>query len=143
MNATRPRWFSPRPAPFRRVTPLWLEALETRTLMSASSVGQIPLSFEPNLGQADSQVQFLARGPGYGLFLTNQEAILALTQPTTPTTDSTQLLDAAAKPAAPSVSVESLVHVQFVGAQSNAQLVGLDQLDSKSNYIIGADPAGW
>jgi len=31
--------------------------------------GQLPLSFEANQGQTDDQVQFLAHGPGYTLFL--------------------------------------------------------------------------
>ena len=32
--------------------------------------GNIPLSFEANQGQADPEVRFLSRGPGYILFLT-------------------------------------------------------------------------
>ena len=38
--------------------------------------GKVPLSFEKNLGQVDSRVKFLSRGPGYGVFLTDREAIL-------------------------------------------------------------------
>src|SRR5260370_35431221 len=37
-----------------------------------------PLCFEANQGQTDRQVQYLARGPGYTLFLTATEAVLAL-----------------------------------------------------------------
>jgi len=37
--------------------------------------GQLPLSFEANRGQTDAQVKFLARGPGYTLFLTADEAV--------------------------------------------------------------------
>jgi hypothetical protein len=36
------------------------------------------LVFEPNLGQTDAEVQFLARGPGYQLFLTATEAVMVL-----------------------------------------------------------------
>jgi len=32
--------------------------------------GELPLSFEVNQGQTDSQVKFMCRGPGYTLFLT-------------------------------------------------------------------------
>src|SRR5438552_14809394 len=39
--------------------------------------GKLPLSFETNQGQTDSQVQFLARGGGYTLFLTSTEAVLS------------------------------------------------------------------
>jgi hypothetical protein len=42
------------------------------------SYGRLPLSFEINKGQADSQVKFLSRGSGYSLFLTGNEAVLAL-----------------------------------------------------------------
>ncbi|MGH8009484.1 MAG: hypothetical protein ACREQ3_21035, partial [Candidatus Binatia bacterium] len=40
--------------------------------------GQLPLGFEANHGQVDRQVQYLARGQGYSLFLTPGEAVLAL-----------------------------------------------------------------
>jgi hypothetical protein len=40
----------------------------------AQAYGQIPLSFEVNQGQTDSQVQYLAHGQGYGLFLTANPA---------------------------------------------------------------------
>ena len=36
----------------------------------AEEYGKLPLQFEPNLGQTDSQVKFMARGQGYALFLT-------------------------------------------------------------------------
>src|SRR6266849_6327180 len=42
------------------------------------SYGKLPLSFEANQGQTNSQVQFLARGGGYTLFLTSREAVLSL-----------------------------------------------------------------
>src|SRR5215213_557072 len=40
--------------------------------------GQLPLSFEANVGQTDPQVDFISRGSGYTLFLTPGEAVLAL-----------------------------------------------------------------
>ena len=40
--------------------------------------GSLPLSFEPNEGQADHQVKFLSRGKGYSLLLTETEAVLQL-----------------------------------------------------------------
>jgi hypothetical protein len=35
-----------------------------------------PLRFEPNLGQADPQVRYIARGSGYMLMLAGQEAVM-------------------------------------------------------------------
>ncbi|MBI3989214.1 MAG: hypothetical protein HY347_06315 [candidate division NC10 bacterium] len=43
--------------------------------------GKLPLHFEANQGQTDTQVNFLSRGSGYTLFLTPIEAVLALKQP--------------------------------------------------------------
>jgi hypothetical protein len=40
--------------------------------------GRSPLSFEANQGQAEARVKFLSRGRGYTLFLTADEAVLAL-----------------------------------------------------------------
>ena len=39
---------------------------------------RLPLAFEANHGQTDASVKFLSRGNGYTLFLTANEAVLAL-----------------------------------------------------------------
>ena len=44
----------------------------------AEAYGKLPLSFEANQGQTDSNVKFLSRGSGYSLFLTANEAVLSL-----------------------------------------------------------------
>jgi hypothetical protein len=53
---------------------------EQRGEPGAASAGLRPaaLSFEVNRGQTDSRVDFLARGDGYGLFLTRGDAVLKL-----------------------------------------------------------------
>ncbi len=43
----------------------------------AESFSTLPLTFEPNYGQADDSVQFIARGKGYDLLVKAEEAILA------------------------------------------------------------------
>jgi hypothetical protein len=47
----------------------------------AQNYGKLPLSFELNKGQTDSQVKFLSRGRGYTMFLTQSEAVLSLKKP--------------------------------------------------------------
>ncbi len=42
------------------------------------SYGKLPLSFESNHGLTDARVKFLSRTSGYSLFLTGDEAVLAL-----------------------------------------------------------------
>src|SRR5450759_5075386 len=41
----------------------------------------VPLSFEPNQGQAASPVQFLSRGSGFALFLAPGKVVLNLERP--------------------------------------------------------------
>ncbi len=88
-----------------------------------------PLMFEPNQGQSDSAVKFLARGSGYGLFLTSNEAVIEL-----------QPASVRAPHSAPRVSV---VRMGLAGANPNALISGTGVLPGKSNYIIGNDPARW
>jgi len=54
-----------------------------RTIESglAASYGKLPLSFELNHGQTDTHVKFLSRGNAYTVFLTGEEAVLALREP--------------------------------------------------------------
>ena len=47
----------------------------------APKYGNLPLSFAANQGQADREVRYLARGRGYGLYLTANEAVLTLSKP--------------------------------------------------------------
>src|SRR5262245_3345638 len=65
---------------------LIIEELEVRLVPDGDpsrllpSFAQFPLAFEANQGQTDPQVQFLARGNGYGLFRTPTAAVLSLVQ---------------------------------------------------------------
>src|SRR5262245_23096805 len=48
---------------------------------SSAAAGQLlhlPMHFEANEGQAAQSVEFLSRGPGYTLFLTQGKAVLSL-----------------------------------------------------------------
>ena len=44
----------------------------------AANYGKLPLNFEPNLGQTSTEVQWLARGADYTLFLAGHDAVLEL-----------------------------------------------------------------
>jgi len=94
--------------------------------LSATSVS-MPLFFEPNQGQTDPQVKFLARGTGYGLFLTSNEAVLDLERPASK-----------GQPAAGSV-----VRMHLDGANSAARVQGAEPLPGKSGYFIGNDSSKW
>jgi Domain of unknown function DUF11/Beta-propeller repeat len=94
----------------------------------------LPLFFEPNQGQTAPQVKFLARGAGYGLFLTADEAVLQLQ----PSAVSTQR-SATGSPRAPS----SVIRMRLDGANSSARVSGASPLPGKSSYFIGNDPSKW
>ena len=75
------QWQSTGPLDFLRnprFPPLapWGEGSGVRGVQA--SYGRLPMHFEPNLGQTADEVKFVARGPGYTLFLTADEAVLAL-----------------------------------------------------------------
>ena len=94
-----------------------------------ANYGRLPLIFEPNQGQTDARVKFQARGSGYGLYLTAQEAVLALQRSAADRRHST--------------GSTSAISMKLVGAISPAEPAGEIQLPGKSNYLIGNDPAQW
>lgn len=102
--------------------------------------GKLPLRFENNRGQSSEQVRFLARGPGYSLFLTSGEAVLSLNKP------QAQPLHAQANSArkhAAQMHEAAVVRMAFVGANANPVIVGNDLLSGKSNYLLGSNPDKW
>ncbi len=115
-----------------------------RRAQAAKNYGRLPLSFEANQGQADPGVEFLSRGDGYSLFLTDSGAILALTKVgrLVHQGDGLAGADARALPAAKSGKI-GLVGMKLAGASRPVQARGEDQLPGKANYFIGNDPARW
>src|SRR6266850_625936 len=95
--------------------------------------GRLPLAFEANRGQTDSLVKFLARGSGYTLFLTSDEAVLSLAATRTRTT---------AAATADSLAEGAVVRLRLVGG-SATQFAALEELPGRVNYFVGFDPAGW
>jgi uncharacterized repeat protein (TIGR01451 family) len=84
--------------------------------------------FEPNRGQGNPNVKFLARGAGYSLFLDAQGAVLASQR---------------ARNSSHPDSGAKLLRMKLAGANRSAFVSGQEQLPGKSNYFIGSDPAKW
>jgi hypothetical protein len=101
--------------------------------VSRLALDQLPISFEANEGQTDSQVKFLARGAGYGLFLTSNQAVLAM---------SPSLVESSAAKSMVKKQ-NSVVTMQLAGSNPAAAITGINTLPGKSNYFIGNDPARW
>jgi len=101
------------------------QGVETRRVSTASApldaFARLPLAFEPNRGQADPSVRFLARGRGATVFLTDTGAVFALGH-------------------GPS---HRTVRMTFAGARPAADAAGDGLLRGRANYFIGDDPALW
>jgi len=80
------------------------------------------LAFEPNRGQTDDQVRFLARGNGYTVFLTSTEAVFAPRART-----------------GPGATESESVRMRIVGANPSPTVSASNELDGKVNYVLGAD----
>jgi sugar lactone lactonase YvrE len=120
--------------------------------------GGLPLSFTANQGQADKAVSFLAKGQGYGLYLTANEAVLALSKPAPRAGGSSMqemahqrmlwpFLNAAqrrrlAKMSA-GLSETDTLRMELKGSNSRAQVSGADELPGTTNYFLGNDPTRW
>ena len=83
------------------------------------SIGKLPLAFEPNRGQTDPHVQYVARAKGYTAFLTGDAAVLRM------------------KGAAEGVLQMSLRDGETGRLEASAPQPG------KSNYFIGNDRSKW
>lgn len=108
----------------------------------AAQYAALPMRFEPNVGQSDAQVQFLARGTGYTLFLTSNETVMVLGR---------QAAEAAQETSSKADAVEqsrrnaetAIVRTRFEGANAQPQAEGLDPLPGITNYFIGNVPSDW
>ncbi len=124
----------------------------------APNFGKLPLSFTANQGQADKSVNFLAKGQGYGLYLTANEAVLALSKPA-PRAGRTNMheiahlrmlrpfLNAAQRRRLAKLSAglpgTDTLRMELKGANRQAQVSGSDELPGRANYFLGNDPTRW
>jgi hypothetical protein len=111
----------PTASDLRAATPK-LDSLQpvTQPRVSAANFDRLPLIFEENRGQVADQVRFLARGVGYGLFLTQSEAVLRL-----------------------SAGQGSVLRMGLANASMHSDVTGEESLPGKSHYLLGNDPSKW
>ncbi len=124
------------------------------------SGAELPLSFEPNLGQTDRLVKFLSRGQEYELFLTANEAVLLLRKAgandeiLNPKLRGEHIDDLALPSSFPTQKLspvrerkqnrdQALLRMRIVGANRKAAVVGLAEFPGTSNYFIGNDSTHW
>ena len=79
----------------------------------------LPIVFEANHGQTDPRVKFLSRGPGFTLFVTESETVMADRR------------------------TGQVVRLRLLGARETSEVVGLEPLPGRSHYFRGRNPANW
>ncbi len=99
----------------------------TTQLRASEAYGKLPLSFQANSGQTDSQVEFLAHGSGYTVYLTGGEAVMRLRKEKS-TANNPQ---------------SSVLRMQLAGGNPQPKVKGSEELPGKANYFIGNDPKKW
>jgi uncharacterized protein (TIGR03437 family) len=97
----------------------WQFASAAPRVASPAKFINIALSFEPNQGQANSAVQFVAHGSGYALWLESGQVKLSLEE-----------------------KGETL-QMSLIGANAKATAVGLDRQSGVVSYFTGNNPQNW
>src|SRR5262245_7463152 len=115
----------------------------------AEAYGELPMGFEPNQGQSDPSVKFLARGAGYNLLLTSTGAVLQLRIENR----GSRIGDRGSSRFGPDSIFSSqssnfdprssVMRMKLRGANPAPRAEGLDPLPGKSNYFIGNDRRKW
>jgi hypothetical protein len=85
---------------------------------ATDAYGKLPLSFEPNRGQAPSDVTYLSHSHDTTLLLKRTEAALTLRD-------------------------QTVLRMRFVGVRPSPDIAGEELLEGKVNYLIGSDAGQW
>lgn len=93
------------------------------------SLAGLPLSFEPNVGQAGSRVDFVSRGSDYAFYATPTGAVLRATS------------DESGSPTG-ATSEGAEIRLRVVGGD-RVHPTGESPLPGVVNYLLGNEPAGW
>lgn len=99
----------------------------------------MPLLFEKNAGQTSNQVRYLSRSDGYMMFFTSKEIVLDLRKDPANPKELGKFHNL--KPTI--IPSNDVLRLQFIGANSHPEIVGKDEVTTKTNYFIGNDPKKW
>lgn len=99
-----------------------------------------PLQFEDCQNQSQGRAEYLARGQGYNVFLTQAAVTLTLTPDLTETIEKQSFSHSAGHA---SSSRAAAVSLKLMGANANSEFEGVDLLPGKTNYFLGNNSAQW
>src|SRR6478672_3946378 len=100
--------------------------------------GNLPLSFETNQGQTDPRVKFVSRAGNRTLWLTSDEAVLAVGRPPRPIGPDTKQAAAAKE----NQNAPAILRMKFVGANAHPRIAGEAKQSGTVNYFAGK-PNEW
>ncbi len=92
-------------------------ALAAPRMRGGDALARLPLRFETNRGQTDPAVQFVARAPGYTIFLTPTQAVYA--------------------------GRAGSVTIKLAGANPAATLEGQEPQQTRTHYLLGDHREAW
>ena len=97
---------------------------------ASQNLSNLPLSFEPNVGQTDSAVRFMARSKGMIVYFTDNEIVMSLNR---------------REKGADGVSKANrhVIKMKMTNGRPPLQAQGLDPQGGVSNYYRGNDPKAW
>jgi hypothetical protein len=123
----------------RVVTPKLDESVKAKISKSYLS---LPLRFETNQGQTDSQIRFLARGSNYTLFLTPAEVVVTLMK-SDPENSAEKYTSLTKTKIIAEKATSTTVRIKLDGSNPETKVMGLEEQRSKSHYFHGNDQKKW
>lgn len=130
-------------APEPPLNPMVSETAQARV---RAAYGELPMRFESNQGQFDARVKFAARGAGYALLLTADEALMSLRSGDRNASAAAATrgeFDQKNQPEPAREAKAAVIRMKLVNANRAASVHGEEPLPGRSNYFVGNDPAKW
>jgi hypothetical protein len=121
---------------------------QSQNVLPTTSSLNLSTGFIPNTGQTRDVVRFLTRNMGGITFFTPSEVVLSLRSPEVDEVRRSQGANrrdpnARARLNAALRQPPTVARLSFDGANPSPTIVGIDQLESKVNYLTDSDPAKW
>ena len=103
----------------------------------------LPLAFEANQGQTDPQVNYMARGNGYSVFLTSTDTVFAISSAKHSTAQLSRSMLARPRPQTTEKVQNASIDMRLVGGNSKPEIAVGNELPGIVNYYVGSDPKNW
>ena len=107
-------------------------SMETIPVMAMNAT-TLPVTFQANHGQFNSEVKFFSQQRGGSLLLSSSERVFVFDPPH-------EALSGSITQNSPR---SSMLRMRFIGANPSPTIKGLDPLHGKYHYLGGSDPARW